>query len=206
DDKELERRDVQSVGGLAVTQGGLVDQIDTLNKDERLGQVAVVVWMNGEVADSMKTSKSRLEKQQLTKPTTVAQQAAIDRLQLIIDALKEEQNKPPEFNDGGGGGGGGGGGPKPLVPPLAQLKLLKAMQLVVNTQTREVDGDLKSAGNDADRNAFQTQAQELGGKETKIRGMASDIADQLMRNQRRPAPGPAATGPGGAPTSQPGPR
>ncbi len=201
DDKELDRLDGKKVAELGKTQGGLVDQISALSKDERLGQVAVVVWMNGEVADAMSASKSHLEKQQLGKPTATAQQNAIDRLQLIIDALKEEQNKPSEFNNDGGGGGGGG--QQPLVPPVAQLKLLKAMQLVVNNQTQSIDGDLKAAASDADRNDLQTQAQQLGGKETKIRGMASDIVDQLLHTPRPPAGGAA---PGGAPTSQPAPR
>jgi hypothetical protein len=198
DDKELDRMDGMKVADLAKTQGGLVDQITALSKDERLGQVAVVVWMNGEVSDAMSTSKSRLEKQQLNKPTATAQQNAVDRLQLIIDALKEEQNKPPEFNNGGGGGGGGG--QPPLVPPVAQLKLLKAMQLVVNTQTQAIDGDLKAATSDADRNDLQTESQQLGTKETKIRGMASDIVDQLLHTPRPPASAPA---PAGAPASQP---
>ena len=71
---------------MSTTQGGLIDQIAAISKDERLSEVAVVIWMNGEAADSMATSKSRLEKLQLGKPTANAQQAAIDKLDLIINA------------------------------------------------------------------------------------------------------------------------
>jgi hypothetical protein len=190
-DKELDRQDELKVGGLAKTQSGLMDRVDTLSKDPDLGQVDVVVWMNQQVTEAMGVSKSRLEKLQLGKQTASAQQASIDRLQLIIDALREEQRKPPEFQppNGGGGGGGGGGGKPPLVPPTAQLKLLKAMQLVVNDQTKSVDTDLKAAANDADRNQYQTEAQNLGSKEGKIHDMASQIVNQLLQqNGPRPQP------------------
>ena len=40
---------------------------------------------------------------------------------------------------GGGGGGGGGGGKPPLVPPLAELKMLRIMQRDVNVRTKRVD-------------------------------------------------------------------
>jgi hypothetical protein len=187
-DKELDRQDEMKVGGLAKTQSGLMDRIETLNKDPDLSQVEVIIWMNQQVTESMDLSKSRLEKLQLGKPTASAQQAAIDRLQLIIDALREEQQKPPEFQGGGGGGGGGGGKP-PLVPPVTQLKLLKAMQIVVNTQTKSVDQDLKAATSDADKNQYQTDAQKLGEKEGRIHDMADQIVQQLLQNQQRPQPG-----------------
>jgi hypothetical protein len=183
-DKELDRQDELKVGGLAKTQSGLMDRVETLNKDPDLGQVDVVVWMNQQVTEVMSVSKTRLEKLQLGKQTASAQQAAIDRLQLIIDALREEQARPPEFNGGSGGGGGGGGGKPPLVPPMAQLKLLKAMQIVVNDQTKSVDANLKAAASDADRNQYQTEAQNLGAKEGRIHDMTKDIVDQLLQNQQ----------------------
>jgi hypothetical protein len=192
-DKELDRQDELRVGGLAKTQSGLVDRVETLNKDPDLGQVDVVVWMNQQVTEVMGVSKTRLEKLQLGRQTASAQQAAVDRLQLIIDALREEQARPPEFNSGGGGGGGGGGRP-PLVPPMAQLKLLKAMQVVVNDQTKSVDANLKAAANDADRNQYRTEAQDLGAKEGRIHDMTQDIVDQLLQNQQNR---PRATQPAG---------
>jgi hypothetical protein len=194
DDKELDRLDKLKAGGLAITQGGLIDRINGLNKDPELGKIDVVVWMNQQVTESMDVSKTRLEKLQLGKLTASAQQAAVDRIQLIIDALKEEQARQSEFKSPSGGGGGGGGGKPPLVPPIAQLKLLKAMQLVVNDQTKAVDGDLKTATTDADKNEFRTQAQKLGEKEGRIHDMSQDIVNQLLQNQQQ-GPRPKANNP-----------
>jgi hypothetical protein len=89
------------------------------------------------------------------------------------------------------------------VPPLAQLKLLKAMQVVVNGQTKTVDVALKASTTDADKNQYQTEAQNLGAKEGKIHDMSSQIVDDLLEQQdggmrqgsRRAPDGPV--GPGG---------
>ena len=97
---------------------------------------------------------------------------------MIIDSLREEQEKS-EFNNGGGGGGGGG--QRPLVPPEMQLRMLKAMQVVVNGQTKTIDDGLKAAKTDAEKDDEQTEAQHLGEKQGQIR----DIADHLMQSLTR---------------------
>src|SRR5207253_1259730 len=79
----------------------------------------------------------------------------------IIDALKEEKDKK-EFEDGQqGGSGSGAGGKPPLLPPIAQLKLVKAMQNVVNTQTAAAGKALQNAASDAEKTQFQEQAAQI---------------------------------------------
>ncbi len=165
------------LGEVAKTQSGLADRINTLSRDDQLKAIEVIVWMNQQVTDAMTDSRQKLEKEQIGPPLASAQQTALDRIQMIIDALKEEQSQP-EFNGGGGGGGGGGGKP-PLVPPVAQLRLLKAMQVVVNTQTKGVDQSLKTAANDADKNEYQMQAAQLGSKQDQIHSIADRLVQQL---------------------------
>src|SRR6185369_10347406 len=64
---------------------------------------------------------------------------ALRRLDQILDTLKEDPKKQQAANNAGGGGGGGGGDGDmgggqqgPGIPPLAQLKALRAMQAEVN--------------------------------------------------------------------------
>jgi hypothetical protein len=168
-----------------------MESVTTLSKDEDLSQIDVIVWMNGQVVESMSAAKGRVEKQQLGKSLAGSQQQAVDRLQLIIDALKEEQKKP-EFNNGGGQGGSGGGKP-PLVPPLAQLKLLKAMQVVVNTETKATGDAIKNSTTDAERNEHQADAEALGGKQGEIHDRADKLMQRLLGGgggARPPAPAP----------------
>lgn len=176
-DGELNRNDQRTVGEQANNEGALAIKIGDLSRDDQLKSIDVIVWMNQQVSDSMTTSQDRLSKVQLGPQLAQAQQTAVDRIQMIIDALKEEQ-KNSEF---GGGGGGGGGGQPPLVPPAQQLKLLKAMQTVVNIQTKSVDQSLKTATTDADRNDYQNQAKDLGGKQEQIQTIADKLVKQVVR-------------------------
>ena len=103
-------------------------------------------------------------------------------MQDIIDALKEEKQKNSDFkNDQQGGGGGGGAGNKPpLVPPLAQLKLLRAMQIVINSQTAAVDKGIAAAPDDGTRARLQEQAATLGKKQDEIKGIATKMIQELQ--------------------------
>ncbi|MCX5688546.1 MAG: hypothetical protein NTV94_01915 [Planctomycetota bacterium] len=86
-------------------------------------------------------------------------------LQGLVAALDEAQKKKDEFKedeeDGGGGGGGEGGqqgGKKPAIPPIAELKLLRAMQAEAADQTRGL-GEGQAA--QTDLTAVSTLQQEL---------------------------------------------
>ena len=104
----------------------------------------------------METSKDRLTKAQVGRQLALAQQTAIDRLNDIIEAIKDEQQKKKEFKDDPSGGGGGGGGGKPkLIPPLAQLKLLKSQQMVINRDTASTYKELDAAKTAEDKGQLQ---------------------------------------------------
>ncbi len=178
-DKEVDRPGTFKLAELASTQSGLSDRVNQLSTDDKLKAYDVIVWMNSQVTELMAVSQERLTKIQLGPQIASAQQGSIDRLQLIIDALKEEQKRNSDFQKPSGGGGGGG--KQPLVPPLAQLKMLKAMQVVVNGQTSAVNTGLSTAASDADKNEYQTEAQKLGQKQGEIRGIADKLTKQLSQ-------------------------
>jgi hypothetical protein len=74
--------------------------------------------------------------------TQIAQQAAADRFAQLLDALKNDPSQQGDQSEGdsGGGGGGGqpGGQPRDGIPPLAQLKMLRSLQIEINERTREL--------------------------------------------------------------------
>src|SRR5205085_11401585 len=71
------------------------------------------------------------------------QQEAVRRLGQLLEAIKPDAGVPQRQPGGGGGGGGGrgggggGGGGGEAIPPLAQLKLLRALQAEINQRTEE---------------------------------------------------------------------
>src|SRR5207248_2246513 len=95
--------------------------------------------------DAINDKQVMKQKQDETAPAAEGerfQKQAQRRLQALVDALKMDDGEQARAgggaNRGGGGGGGGGGGaPGDGIPPLAQLKLLRAMQAEVNEQTKD---------------------------------------------------------------------
>lgn len=69
--------------------------------------------------------------------------AGVSLLRSLVDALASSPDKEKDFRDGaqGGGGGGGGGGegePPPVIPPLAELRLLRDLQAEAAAETRSL--------------------------------------------------------------------
>jgi hypothetical protein len=96
--------------------------------------------------------------------TTAAQQNALRRLDLLLEALKPEP--PPEKKDDGGGGGGGKKGNQPPgdgIKRLAELKLMKLLQREIQVRTvelRQAVGDAEPS--DGQRREFARLAEEQG--------------------------------------------
>jgi hypothetical protein len=97
----------------------------------------------------------------------LAQQRQISTmLQMMAQALDEAQEDGPfegaaddGAQQGGQGGEGAGGGQQSTVPPLAQLKMLKAIQQDIYDRTKALDPADPSA--DRLRNNLATEQQEL---------------------------------------------
>jgi hypothetical protein len=88
--------------------------------------------------------KQLAEDARLFKEAVKYQKDASEYLEHLIEALLPELEPPPQpKDDGGGGGGGAGQQPKgglkaqDGIPLVAQLKVLKAQQMAVNTRTKE---------------------------------------------------------------------
>lgn len=77
-------------------------------------------------------------------PRTVGtdQKTAIRILQALVEALKEGQNKEFKESPNSNSGEGQSGGEQPIIPPIAELKLLRLMQQEAADLTRAV-GDAK---------------------------------------------------------------
>ncbi|MEI7766600.1 MAG: hypothetical protein WCJ97_04080, partial [Phycisphaerae bacterium] len=69
----------------------------------------------------------------------------------------------------------------PLVPPLAQLKLLKAMQGVVNGDTLVADREIKATKDSATKSELQKQVQKLGQTQKEIHQQAVDMIESLKQ-------------------------
>src|SRR5262249_21197134 len=149
------RRLLVSLGRLADNQGkdGLAKDLSELAK-KKLEGAPVFARLLQKTADVMDEAAQRLKehrdqakdggKAESDAGTEAGrlQKDALARLESVLQTLKEEQNAPmaarqQDQQGGGDGGAGAGAGDGSEIPPLAQLKLLRQMQVDVNKQTEE---------------------------------------------------------------------
>jgi hypothetical protein len=95
--------------------------------------------------DASETGEPELDvaaEQTADEETQTHQREAVRRLDQLLESLKPDAGGGPrpgggegEEQPGGGGGGGGGGGSGDGIPPMAQLKVLRSLQVDVNART-----------------------------------------------------------------------
>lgn len=85
-------------------------------------------------------SAEALKKAEPSVAVVFQEQMIAGSIQSLIDALAPDQPDERFASPQGSGGGAGqqGGGPQPLIPPAAEVKLLKARQIQVHQVTRMV--------------------------------------------------------------------
>ncbi len=112
------------------------------------------------------------------------QDAAVRILQSLVEALADSKNQNDEFRDADSGqqGGGGDSQPQPLLPDLAQLRLLRGMQIQAAELTRALHESSDPRAKDDIR--------ALG----ELQGELASQAESLLRKLESPQPGEMPAG------------
>ena len=162
---------------------------------KKLAESLVFQFVLQTAANDMNEAATRLDREESGQVTQDIQDDVVRQLNDLIEALRKERTKPRQ----GGGGGGGGGGKQPLVPPLAELKMLQIMQRNVNVQTKKVDEEATKArtqGKDLTKDQ-KDRLRRAALKESEISRITKRIADELDSGGSQPPP------PGGPPDAPP---
>ncbi len=148
--KGLTRGLKASLGGLGAAQEAIGKETEAIAKKELAGS-PIFRRLLERVARDMERAAERAREVGRDAPPVEKlpdaeldrhQQTALRRLNQLLEAIKEQQQTDPRpvkggDEDGGDMGGGNGGGGGDGLPPMAQLKLLKAMQEEVNARTAD---------------------------------------------------------------------
>jgi hypothetical protein len=132
----LTRADNLQVGKLAAEEtklGEMAEQAMEIIVED--GTSVVFPEVVGQLRDDLAGVAKLLEDKRTDDYTVSRQQEVEATLKELIEALQKAQGQKKE----GGGGGGGGGGDPPLLPNSAELKLLRSMQVRVNSRTTSID-------------------------------------------------------------------
>lgn len=119
------------------------------------------------------------------------QDLTVGGIEALLEALKP--NKPEEefAQSGGGEGGGQSGGNPPLIPPVAELKLLRGRQLQVHTMTRALDQPASGNGGlKLDAEQRSAILQELAKQQEDLAAVGIQMLQALKqpRQQMMPLP------------------
>jgi hypothetical protein len=128
---ELTFAQLRSVLQLADQQQLLVDEVNDFG--DVLGSLGVFRLALGEAAVDMQRAVGLLTERDVAKPTQQAEASALRRLEQIAQAF-EKDDPPPGEGQGGGDGGGGGGEQGPQLQ-LAEIKLLRMLQIDLHERT-----------------------------------------------------------------------
>lgn len=139
----LDRRARSQARAIAQEQEALRDVLEQFPQEhEGLAEAPMFTLAHDQLERLMSQSRDGLGESEINQRTRSAQRQAMSILASLIDVLNEQQQQQQEnFEDGSDSGGqsGGsqqGGGDEPLIPPVAELKLLRSMQQMVADQTR----------------------------------------------------------------------
>jgi len=199
--EELNRRELVEARRLGSTQDRIRTGLDDLRRQtEELMQAQMFSLVHQLIDGWAKQVSDSLAEGTVDIDVTDRQQQIADSIGRLIAALEETLVPPDEFaqdeNQAGGGNAGGQQGQQPLIPPVAELKLLQGMQEQLYQQTRQVDGrgDLDSAqrrGRLRDLGQQQRDLLEIG------RGLIEKLTNQGGGQGGPQPPGPPTDRPEG---------
>ncbi|MHC4947510.1 MAG: hypothetical protein ACYTG1_04520 [Planctomycetota bacterium] len=110
---------------------------------------------------------------------TDRQQLVADAIGRLIEALEESMQPPEEFEENQSGGGAGAQSPPPLIPPVAELKLLRGLQEQVYDQTRDLD-----QRDDLDPGASRQRLRDLGQQQRELHDLGAEMLERLEQQQQ----------------------
>lgn len=165
---------------------------ELLSKTKELSDSEVFSLAHQRLDESTGAAAGLLREPRVDAELVLRQSSAVRTLQALIDALTDEENKD-EFreNENGGGGNNGGGQQRPqgLLPPIAQLRLLRSLQAEALALTRQ-------AAETADPAMVQKTTDAAAKLQSDLTERADALIKKLEEQQRpqRPAQPPSEPG------------
>ncbi len=181
--KRLDRRSRSRVRALGKRQEAITQSIVDIRKQYKaLSQTAVFDLAHQQLRDASTRAQRTLLEGKADQRVGNDQALVIVLLQSMLDAMAQDKKNDPfrqQADAGSSGGGGSGDQPSPLVPDLAELKLLRAMQAQVMVWTQNLD-----------ESAQQPSSQEIAQVASLQRELADRGRELVEKLSQQPMPMP----------------
>jgi hypothetical protein len=168
------RRARQSLREFGRRQDELRARMDEVRgKTEGLAEAKVFDYAHTRFGTVTTGASKDLSAGQGTRAAQRHQAAAVAILQSLVEALKEDKKKDDDLEEDEGGGGGGGqtGGKPPVLPPIAELVLLRGMQAEAAARTRAL----------SDQGADATEMGEVSSLQDELSRQGQDLLERMQR-------------------------
>jgi hypothetical protein len=167
----------EKVDELIRSQGDLADQVDGLNAKTNAELARVFTFVLKNTSADMRQVRDSLKDLDTGTYTQFLQKEVIRDMERLLQALKNELAKKDQEQEPGPPGPPS----KPrLVPVVAELRMLKDMQVEVNRGTRDLE-DLKKASDGKLSEAWQKTLDRLLQKQGSVSRMTGDLAKDLEK-------------------------
>ena len=208
----LDRRGLVEARRLSTLEEDIRRTMDQLRRDHEDVANSMVFNHVHDLVDQAATSiRDDLREGRVGVLVTDRQQFIADAIGRLLQALEEEQQDDNPFEDGQdqqqageGGQQGGEPGQGQLIPPIAELKLLRGLQEQIYELTRQSD-----ARQDLDPGIRRETLRDLGQRQRQLQELGQRVIEAMQQQQQgggggRPqSPGGDSTGPGDEPGGQP---
>ncbi|GAB4195761.1 MAG: hypothetical protein Kow00105_09970 [Phycisphaeraceae bacterium] len=175
------RRQRAALIGLSADQSRLQQAIADAGR--QVEETLVFVRMHERMGAASSRVVSALRRGEAGPVVTDEQAMIAATLRAMAEALKQDPNNSDFASGGGGGGGQGEGQPPPMVPPLAELKLIRGLQQVIYDQTKTVQA---ATAGQPDQPTKQ-KLMELSTRQRELSDLGQRLIEQV-RQQSRPTP------------------
>lgn len=175
------RRDRAAIRALGEEQVSIREALATMARDSKeLSDASVFEFAHRRLDTATGAAGDALRAGNIP-PALPQQERAVKGLRDILASLADSSPKKKDFNEGQAGGDSGGagmpGGKQALIPPLAQLRLLRAIQGDVAQDTRLA----------ADTAAPPEAIERIASDQKELANRAAALLDQLL-NEAKPKP------------------
>ncbi len=177
--ERLSRRQRQRARVLGEQQATLRRRLaEILEQTEELEQSAMFAFAHERLDALMEAASATLRRGAPTGRTLRRQDSAVRVLRSILESLKDRPSENDPFRDAAGtsGGGQGGSSEQPLIPPMAELKLLRSMQEEALAWTRA----LNEAGETTD-----DELEELAALQGELASRGAALIEKMSQQQQR---------------------
>lgn len=188
----LDRRGLIESRRLSVAQGDVGRSIARMLEEHgELAESEVFVEAHGLVSDWASRASDRLGRGELDDETVSLETQIVDTLQGLVDSLAQgapDDNPFQESQSSSGGGGQPQSQDQSRLPPIAELKLIRGLQVQVLERTRRLDG-ARAEGTDSPD--LQAQLDALSRLQERMVGLLEGI----IRKQQAPPEPPSDDSP-----------